>query len=76
LVGLFVPSFVRWLVGWFVVGWLVSWLVGPLLVGWLVRSFVGDHFLLKDFEHYGMMFILCFVTTVATLILLSDFGPY
>jgi hypothetical protein len=35
-----------------------------------------DHLLLRDFGPYGIIFInMCFLTTVAMVILFMDFGP-
>jgi uncharacterized YccA/Bax inhibitor family protein len=36
----------------------------------------GNHFLLRDFVPYGIIFIMCVVTTVAMAMLLKDFEPY
>jgi hypothetical protein len=44
-----------------------------MLVGW----FIGEHFLLRDFEPYGIIFMtMCVVITVAMIMLIRDFGPY
>jgi hypothetical protein len=43
-----------------------------------VDTLVGDHLVLKDFGPYGIGLILmmCVVSVIVTVMLLSAFGPY